>query len=1504
MPNIVGGKMRRSTVRLIRQLILVLALLSLFISQPAPVPGHAQIIFQAEINKSFTPLSIVPGGISRLRVSVFNTNAFSITNTAWTDNLAAVQPGIFLANPVNVDNTCGGTVTAPPGGTVLSLSGGTVPGQVSTTPGSCYVEVDVTSTTPGNLVNTIPVGALTGNGGGGTVANTTPASATLRVSNISAPTVSKRFTPTTVYVGETTTLEVNIRNTDLSNTLTQVSLTDNLPANVIAVGPAAIPTSNCGAGAVVTATAGATSVSISNATIAPNSTCTWRATVTSNMQGVYNNIIPQGAVTTEQGVTNPDTGEATLNVQAIRIVKAFSPTSFQAGSTSNLRITLFNPTSTSYTGATLTDTLPGTPNTNLTIVPGSAITTCGGTVTTTQQSVTLTGGTIPAGTVTNPGTCTITVQVTVSADAPAATYDNTIPAGDLTTTQGVTNVNPATASVSVYPLGTGANASKAFSPSTIQAGDNSRLSITIPAPADATLTNFRITDNLPAGVTVSNSTEATVTNCGTGAVLTAVTGTGVITLTGGTIPAGTSCVIAVSVTSDTGGVYTNTIQPSDITNDQNRSAPRPVIRTLTVLETSDLSVAKAFYPPTVAPGGLSTLTITLTNTNASPLVNVSLTDPLPFTSTTNGVFAAVPLDVSTNCGSGVVNVQTAADDSQTIQLIGGTIPAQVGGIPGTCTITLEVQGLGPNGVQNNIIPINNVSGVIQSSGVTINPTAPATATLTITGLTIGVIKGFNPLTVFGGSASTMSVQLVNPNNTILTGITFVDNMPQGMILANPPNFDTGSCGGTLTGIPGTNSFTFSGGTLLANQSCFLTVSVTMTVNANLTNIIPAGAVTTANGASNPQRAEATLTNLPGASMSKVFLTDPIPAGSFSVLEITIRSTSNVPITGMAFIDDLPGTLPAGLFIAGASAPAPTNTCNGTLTAVPGTQRIELSGGSMPANATCSITVPVSGTVPDTYTNIIPIGALTNDQNVTNTTPTTDTLTLTSAPALLGLAKRVVGSPVAVSPGVWDVTYAIVAQNFGDVPLQGLQINDDLNVTFPAPTTFTVRSVTSSDFTPNAAFNGSTVRNLLSGTNTLNAGQQGEVQVVVRVTPTANGPFLNNASGSANPPSGDPATDISQNGLQPDPDGDGDPTNNNEPTPVSFGPSLFDPPLGVKLVDPGRLPSLRWTVAWVNNTNIVAVNAASSDPIPAGSTFQDNGVASGYPLPSGTHPAGTVASGVACEDTSTLTSTQYCYYEGPTAAYPRGRIVWSGVLGPDFGVTELANAQNEIRISFRVLVEDGVNSVQNVATVDVDRNGDGDTTDPGETRVATATNTWNRTPASPSIPDELPLTGFAPGRVTRVPLQPATAEYAASDGLVLEIPALQVSSSIVGVPLAENGWELDWLGRQVGYLEGTAFPTWNGNSVLTAHVYDANGLPGPFVNLSQLKWGQKVIVKAWGQKYIYEVRSVRQRVRPDDTSVITHEEKPWLTLITCQGYDEASNSYRWRVVVRAVLIKIE
>jgi LPXTG-site transpeptidase (sortase) family protein len=120
----------------------------------------------------------------------------------------------------------------------------------------------------------------------------------------------------------------------------------------------------------------------------------------------------------------------------------------------------------------------------------------------------------------------------------------------------------------------------------------------------------------------------------------------------------------------------------------------------------------------------------------------------------------------------------------------------------------------------------------------------------------------------------------------------------------------------------------------------------------------------------------------------------------------------------------------------------------------------------------------------------------------------------------------------------------------------------------------------------------------------------------------------------------------------------------------------------------------------------------------------------------------------------------------------------------------------------------------------------------------------------------------------------------------------------------DGWDVTWLGDEIGYLGGTAFPTWAGNSVLTGHATNANGGKGPFAALGTLRWGDQIVIHAFGQQYVYEVRTVNRLINPKDTSVVKkHEDLPWVTLITCNGYDEKTDTYRWRTAVRAVQISV-
>ncbi|MCD4753294.1 MAG: sortase, partial [Anaerolineaceae bacterium] len=177
------------------------------------------------------------------------------------------------------------------------------------------------------------------------------------------------------------------------------------------------------------------------------------------------------------------------------------------------------------------------------------------------------------------------------------------------------------------------------------------------------------------------------------------------------------------------------------------------------------------------------------------------------------------------------------------------------------------------------------------------------------------------------------------------------------------------------------------------------------------------------------------------------------------------------------------------------------------------------------------------------------------------------------------------------------------------------------------------------------------------------------------------------------------------------------------------------------------------------------------------------------------------------------------------------------------------------------------------------------------------------PAPAALPATLPATGFAMGRVTTLSAQPASKAYTAT-AMMLEIPKLGVSMPIVGVPQSESGWDVTWLGNSAGYLAGSAFPTWAGNTVITGHVWDAYNNPGIFSDLKTLKYGDQIQIHAWGQTYTYEVRESKLVTTKNVKSVLQSEEYDWVTLVTCEFYNPFSGDYLFRRAVRAVLVSIK
>ena len=534
------------------------------------------------LSKAFSPATITAGGTSTLTITLSNPNTTAASLSApFTDTLPT---GVVVSG--NAGNTCGGAVTATAGSSAVTLTGGSIPIN-----GSCVVTVDVVAAGGGNYINSLAVGALVTSNG----TNSAPAVATLTVPAPSSVTLGKAFSPATIAAGGTSTLTITLSNASTTAVTLNAPLTDTLPSGVVTSGSAS---TTCAGGTASTGAStatptpqwagggGASSVTLTGGTIPAGSSCTVTVSVTAPVAGSYFNSLLAGALQTNGGA-NGAPSVATLTVNSTSVVtptlgKAFSPATIAPGGTSTLTITLNNANTTAATlTGPLTDTLPSG-----VVVSGSASTTCaGGTASTGApavasqahglprpqwlggnggSSVTLTGGTIPAN-----GSCVLTVDVIA---ANGGSYINSLAAGALATSNG-TNAAPAIATLTVTvpsPVTLG----KAFNQATISAGGVSVLTITLSnAGVTPALLTAPLTDTLPSGVVPSGSASST---CGGAASTTVST----VTLTGGTIPAGSSCTVTVSVTAPVAGSYFNSLPAGALQTDTGNSAA-PAVATLT-----------------------------------------------------------------------------------------------------------------------------------------------------------------------------------------------------------------------------------------------------------------------------------------------------------------------------------------------------------------------------------------------------------------------------------------------------------------------------------------------------------------------------------------------------------------------------------------------------------------------------------------------------------------------------------------------------------------------------------------------------------------------------------------------------------------------------------------------------------------------------------------------------------------------------------------------------------
>lgn len=331
-------------------------------------------------------------------------------------------------------------------------------------------------------------------------------------------------------------------------------------------------------------------------------------------------------------------------------------------------------------------------------------------------------------------------------------------------------------------------------------------------------------------------------------------------------------------------------------------------------------------------------------------------------------------------------------------------------------------------------------------------------------------------------------------------------------------------------------------------------------------------------------------------------------GTFTVpFRLVVENLGTSTLTPLQVVDNLASTFPAPAAVVGVTAPTTsilsgvgTLTANGGFNGVGNNDLLTAASSSLNAGASgqidFSVTFDPNG-LPGPFFNqatssgTTTLGGTVGDFSDNGTDPDPDGDGIGNEPGsgcpstlpasncendptpvvigenpVLGVSKAVSGAVVDNGNGTFTVGFDLRVENLGNVDLSSVQVADNLAATFPAPASVvSVSAVTagmvsgSGTMVANGAYNGVGITNLLnSASSTLAVGAVGQITFSVTFDPdAAPGPFSNQASASAVSPQGAPTVDLSDDGLDPDPDGDSSPNEpgENDPTPVTVPATL-------------------------------------------------------------------------------------------------------------------------------------------------------------------------------------------------------------------------------------------------------------------------------------------------------------------------------------------------------------
>lgn len=454
--------------------------------------------------------------------------------------------------------------------------------------------------------------------------------------------------------------------------------------------------------------------------------------------------------------------------------------------------------------------------------------------------------------------------------------------------------------------------------------------------------------------------------------------------------------------------------------------------------------SKSFMPDTIGPNSTSMLIFVIDNSESDePVGDLAFTDTLPA-----GMSLANPAFVSNGCGG-----------TLTTSMYGGSITLADGmlGAGQTCEIIVNVTAIA---FDSSDTTHTNTSGDLTSEA---GNSGTASDDLMVDIDRPGFTKYFSAdmeeeeeeeayfTSVPLGGRATLTFFIDNSLNGLpAVAINFVDNLPAGMVIADPANA-TSDCTlvstPDITAVPGSNVVTYFDGSVAAESTCTVEVDVIGGAVGTLGNVSNDMRSIISAVERNSGKATAVL-EVEGVeallALSKEFINDPTVPGGTTTLEFMVTNQSrDYAATSVTFDDDLESAL-AGLTPVLPGTPEPPCGAGSSLAFDSGV--LSLVDGTLPAESTCTFSVEVmvdATSDPGTYANITePVTGMIDGEPETGNAAS-DFLFVVDSPVL---TKEFIDDPVGAGG---SVTLRFTVKNVNTTSgLTALAFTDELDSSDP------------------------------------------------------------------------------------------------------------------------------------------------------------------------------------------------------------------------------------------------------------------------------------------------------------------------------------------------------------------------------------------------------------------------------------------------------------------------